>query len=95
MAGEKNAVLPLEKRLEDSSYLSRGYPSAKDRRKGINGVAVRVVKHSLGGIPEADDIYRLITTIPDLSRAPANDLAALYHEPCKIETAFGELKNHL
>jgi hypothetical protein len=95
LADGKDAVLPLEKRKEGGSYRSRFYRSTKDRRKSTNGVAVHVVKHSLRGIPDADDLCRLITTISDSSRAPANDLAALYHEPWKIETGFGEFKNHL
>ena len=40
-------------------------------------------------------IYRLATTIPDHERAPAAELAALYHERREIETAFDELKTHL
>lgn len=49
---KKNAVLPLEKRLKDGSYLSHVYPSPKDRRKGSNGIAVRVVEYRLEGIPD-------------------------------------------
>lgn len=39
----KNLILPGEKMLGDGSYLSRLYPSASDRKKGINGIAVRVI----------------------------------------------------
>jgi len=92
---KKNAVLPLERRLEDGSYLSHIYPSAKDRRKGRNGVAVRVIEYRLEGNPDAEDLYRLITTILEPDRAQANELAALYHERWEIETAFDELKTHL
>lgn len=92
---KRNAVLPLEKRLKDGSYLSRIYPSAKDRRKGRKGVPVRVVEYRFEGIPDAEDIYRLITTVLDPDRAPAKELAALYHDRWEIETAFGELKTHL
>jgi len=92
---KKNAVLPLEERLEDGSYLSHIYPDAKARRMNRNGVAVRVVEYRLEGIPDAEELYRLITTVLDPSLAPADELAALYHERWEIETAFGELKTHL
>jgi len=92
---KKNAVLPCEKRLKDGSYLSHIYLSVKDRRRGINGVAVRVIEYRLEEIPDAEDIYRLITTILDPDRAPAKELAALYHDRWEIETALDELKTHL
>lgn len=91
----KNAVLPVERRLDDGSYLSRIYDSPKDRRKNLGGVAVRVVEYRLEGIDDTEDIYRLTTTILDPALAPANELAALYHERWEIETAFDELKTHL
>jgi len=37
----------------------------------------------------------LITTILDPAQAPAQELAALYHERWEIETALDELKTHL
>jgi IS4 transposase len=40
-------------------------------------------------------MYRLVTTILDPEKAPALDLAALYHERWEIETALDELKTHL
>jgi hypothetical protein len=92
---KKNAVLPLEKRLEDGSYLSHIYPTYYDRQVNRKGVAVRVVEYRLEGVPDAEDIYRLITTILEPERAPAEELAALYHDRWEIETAFGELKTQL
>lgn len=92
---KKNLLLPVEERLVDSSYLSRIYPSQKDQRRQSNGVIVRVVEYELKGVPEAEPIYRLVTTILDPDKAPAQELAALYHERWEIETAFDELKTHL
>lgn len=92
---KKNAVLPCEKRLFDGSYLSHVYPSPTDRKKRRNGVPVRVVEYRLNGIPGSEKLYRLITTILDPEKAPANELAAAYHERWEIETAIGELKTHL
>jgi hypothetical protein len=92
---KKNLRLPCEKRLPDGSYLSRIYASSKDQRHQTNGVAVRVIEYSLQGIPGAEPIYRLLTTILDHEAAPAVELAALYHERWEIETALDELKTHL
>jgi len=92
---KKNLLLPCEKRLPDGSYLSRIYRSAKDRRHNRNGVVVRVIEYRLEGVEDAEPIYRLLTSILDYRKAPAAELAALYHERWEIETALGELKTHL
>jgi hypothetical protein len=92
---KKNLRLPCEKRLPDGSYLSRVYESPKEQRHGRNGVIVRVIEYRLEGIPGAESIYRLLTTILDHRAAPATELAALYHERWEIETALDELKTHL
>lgn len=91
----KNLRLPCEKRLADGSYLSRIYPTERDRRHKTNGVVVRVIEYCLEGVADAEPIYRLITTILDPELAPAHELAALYHERWEIETALDELKTHL
>jgi hypothetical protein len=83
----KNILLPCEKRLPDGSYLSRIYPSQQDQRGGRNGVVVRVIEYRLEGVEGAEPLYRLATTIPDHERAPAAELAAIYHDRWEIETA--------
>ena len=93
--GKKNLQLPCLKRFPDGSYLSVMYPSLRDRRKQTNGVEVRVVEYVLEGVPDAEPFYRLLTTIMDYEKAPAHELAALYHERWEIETVFDELKTHL
>ena len=92
---KKNARLACDKRLPDGSYLSHIYPSEKDRRRQTNGVQVRVIDYCLDGVADAEPIYRLVTTIRDHDKAPAAQLAALYHERWEIETALDELKTHL
>ncbi len=92
---KKNMRLVCEQRLRDGSYLSRVYPSERDRRNSANGVAVRVIDYRLEGVEGAEPIYRLLTTILDPEKAPAQELAALYHERWEIETALDELKTHL
>jgi hypothetical protein len=91
----KNILLPCEKRLPDGSYLSRIYPSQQDQRRGRDGVVVRVIEYRLEGVEGAEPLYRLATTILDHEKAPAVELAALYHDRWEIETAFDELKTHL
>jgi Insertion element 4 transposase N-terminal/Transposase DDE domain len=92
---KKNLRLPCEKRMADGSYRSTIYRSDKDRRRGANGVRVRVIEYTLEGVAGAEPIYRLVTSILDPDQAPAQELAALYHERWEIETALDELKTHL
>ena len=56
---------------------------------------MRVVEYRLEGVAEAEPLYRLVTTILGPVKAPAADLAALYHERWEIEGALAELKTHL
>lgn len=88
----KNQILPCSERLPDGSYLSRLYASPKHRRRDQDGVVVRVIDYRLEGVPDAEPLYRLITTLLDPADAPAAELAALYHERWASEGAFAELK---
>ena len=90
-----NRHLPCEKPLPDGSYLSRIYASDQDRRREHNGLRVRVIEYRLHGVADAESLYRLVTNILDPDQAPAQELAALYHERWEIETALDELKTHL
>lgn len=92
---KKNLRLPCRQRLVDGSYLSVIYPSERDRRHDTTGLVVRVIEYTLAGIADAEDRYRVVTSILDPDRAPAAELAALYHERWEIETALDELKTHL
>ena len=92
---KKNMRMAAEKRLPDGSYLSHVYPSQRDWRHKTNGQVLRVIDYRLEGIEGSEPIYRLATTILDADKAPAGELAALYHERWEIETAFDELKTHL
>lgn len=90
-----NLRLARETPLPDGSYLSHIYPCERDWRHKTNGVRVRVIDYRLEGIPDAEPIYRLVTSVLDPEAAPADELAALYHERWEIETALDELKTHL
>ena len=92
---KKNARLPRERVLSDGSYLSQIYPSDRDRRHKTNGAVVRVIDYHLEGVDDAEPLYRLVTTIIDPDHAPAEELAALYHERWEIESSLDELKTHL
>jgi len=92
---KKNMNLPCMKRFRDGSWLSRVYASDKDRHHDRNGLDVRVIAYTLDGMPGAEPLYRLITTMLDPAEAPAKELAALYHERWEIENAFDEFKTHL
>ena len=92
---KKNMRMACEKRLPDGSYLSHVYTSERDWRHKTNGIALRVIDYRLEGIEGSEPIYRLATTVLDPGKAPAGELAALYHERWEIETAFDELKTHL
>jgi hypothetical protein len=91
----KTFLLPPDKRLSDGSFLSYLYPSVQGRQRKRNAVMVRVIEYRLEGVANAEPGYRLITTILDHETAPAEELAALYHERWEIETALDELKTHL
>lgn len=92
-----NHVLPVERRLPDGSFLSRIYPTQKDRRRGTGAVAVRVVEYTIDQVTGSGDeptTYRLLTTILDPDEASGAELAALYPERWEFETALDELKTH-
>jgi len=93
--GKRHLLLPCDKQLPDGSYLSRIYPSWRDRRKNTNAVVVRVIEYKLNGIFGAEPFYRLVTTILDPAKAPAEELAVLYQERWEIGNALDELKTHL
>ena len=92
---KKNLNLACVKRFDDGSYLSKIYPSDKDRRHESNGIIVRVIDYVLEGVSDAEPIYRLVTSILDPEQAPAHELAALYCQRWEIETALDEFKTHL
>jgi IS4 transposase len=55
-------------------------------------MTVRVVDYRLEGVPDAEPLHRLVTTLLDPAGAPARELAALYHERWESEGVFAELK---
>jgi len=101
----KNRVLPVQQRLADGSYLSQMQPAArtlkrltqtgKSEQSSPPSLPVRVIEYRLPGVPGAEPIYRLITTLLDPAQAPASELAALYSSRWTIESTFAEMKTTL
>ncbi len=88
-------TLPVLKRYADGSYRSVLRWNAQCSSRDRTPQAVRVVEYTVAGGPTPAMRYRLVTSILEAARAPADELAALYHERWEIETAFDELKTHL
>ena len=88
-------TLPVLERYADGSYRSelRWNPQCTSRDRTPQ--AVRVVEYTVAGGPTPATRYRVVTSILEPLRAPAAELAALYHERWEMETAFDELKTHL
>ena len=92
---KKHLRLDVLERFDDGSYRSAIYASEAARRKRRQPLPVRVIEYQLEAIDDAEEFYRLVTTILDPAPAPAEELAALYCERWEIEGALDELKTHL
>lgn len=88
--------LPVLQVLEDGSFLSRISPTGIGRAQAAEqAITVRVIEYTMPGDTQALPRYRLLTTLLDAQAAPAQELAALYHQRWEIEAVFDELKTHL
>jgi hypothetical protein len=58
-----NQKFPCRRRLPDGSFLSEMKVDSTD--PGAGTVPVRVIEYTLKGVPGAEPVYRLITTILD------------------------------
>ena len=91
-----NRQLPVERELDDGSYLSSIHPNGMGRAQAkAQAIVVRVIEYALPGLDDAQPRYRLMTTLLDPRTAPALELAALYHQRWEVEAVFDELKTHL
>src|SRR6201987_3463472 len=73
----RNARLEVEQRLPDGSYLSRIYASTTDRRHKRDEIVVRAIDYRLHEVPNAEPLYRLLTTVLDHELAPAHEFFGL------------------
>jgi hypothetical protein len=81
--------------LPDGSYLSELRPRDRGGARQRAAIPVRVVRYHLPQVEKGKEVYRLVTNILEPERAPADELAVLYHERWEIETAFDEFKTHM
>jgi hypothetical protein len=88
-------TLPIVERYADGSYRSELRWNSLSKSPERTPIAVRVIEYTLPRARTAETSYRLVTSILEPARAPAAELAALYHERWEMETAFDELKTHL
>jgi hypothetical protein len=108
---KKNLVFTPSAVLPDGSFLSVMATPAETARLGQaraagrippglpEGHAVRVIEYTVA-VRAADGTtrigpFRLATTLLDHRRAPAAELAALYHERWESENGYAELKTRL
>lgn len=90
----KNVKFPVEKVLEDGSYMSWIAPDSKSKKKGWTKIGVRVIEYTI----DTDDqpqVYRLITNLTDIALFSALLLATEYHRRWEVESTIDELKVHL
>ncbi len=85
--------LPVDRVLEDRTYLSRLKAPRHLRKDGAADITVRVIEYRLEDeTGEVTETFTLITTLLDPAAAPARELAQLYHARWQIETALGAFK---
>jgi hypothetical protein len=88
--------LQPEELLADGSFLTTLSPSAAARRRGEDGILVRVIEYVIPdpARPRPDERYRLVTSLLDPVAYPAATLALEYHQRWEIESTLDELKVH-
>jgi hypothetical protein len=89
-----NVKFVNEKPLDDGSYLSWIYPSGKLKKKGKQPILVRVIEYTIGNLDNSEELirYRLITSLIDIEKFPAQLLACEYHQRWEVENTIDELK---
>jgi hypothetical protein len=75
----KNVKFPVEKVLDDGSYLFWIAPDRKSKNKGGSKIQVRVIEYTIDSDNE-QQTYRLITSLVDIALFPALLLATEYHD---------------
>ncbi|MEH2172278.1 IS4 family transposase [Nostoc sp.] len=92
-----NVKFLAEQALEDGSYLSYIHPSGKLRKKGCQPILLRVIEYTIEHPenPSEQLTYRLITSLLDIEKFPAELLAREYHQRWEVENTIDELKIHL
>jgi transposase IS4-like protein/DDE family transposase len=81
-------VLRPVEHMTDGSYIAEVVAPKKSGHHG--SMRLRVIEYRL---PGSDELYRLVTTIMDPVKAPAKELAILYHERWDIEGFLKQIKS--
>lgn len=92
-----NVKFLAEQPLTDGSYLSWIHPSSKLRKKGCQPILLRIIEYIIDNPnnPQEQVTYRLITSLLDIDKFPAQLLAMEYHQRWEVENTIDELKVHL
>lgn len=80
------ALVPVQ-RFSDGSFLAEITPP---KSSGQRPFRLRAIEYTL---PGSQEVYRLVTTILDPARAPAAELAAVYHQRWDIEGFLKQIKS--
>lgn len=84
----------IENQLGDGSFLSRVYPRRGKNKKG-RGLEVRVIVYRYTDEKGVSHTARLLTSLCDARRHPAQVLVELYHRRWEQEGVFKEIKGTL
>jgi hypothetical protein len=84
------------RRLSDGSFLAKIYPSDIARQHDRHGIVVRIFQYTLNDPQRAGhgEVHRLMTSLLDARRYPAEELIRLYHERWEEELTYDEQKTH-
>ncbi len=85
----KHVKFQVDKVLEDGSYLSWIAPDGKSKKKGARRIRVRVIEYTINTDSEPQ-IYRLITSLTDITLFPASLLATEYHRRWEVENTIDD-----
>jgi Transposase DDE domain/Insertion element 4 transposase N-terminal len=93
---KKNLVFTKRNYLPDGSCLVKLYRSAKHRRHDQDGIEMRLIEYTFHDPARkgSGELHRLLTTLLDWQKDPAETLIELYHERWEEELAIDELKTH-
>ena len=82
-----NLILVPVQRFSDGSFIAEITPP---KSSGQRPFRLRVIEYTL---PGSQEVYRLVTTILEPVRAPAAELAAVYHQRWDIEGFLKQVKS--
>jgi hypothetical protein len=76
--------------------LAKLYPSARHRDRDVGGILVRIIEYTFNdpGRPGSGETHRLLTTLLDARKHPAQRLIVICHERWEEELSIDELKTH-